>query len=472
MSDCLSGEKLHSFVLSRYTVASDPFTEHGGPAVSRLVLSTRSGKILKLGEALWQALRSGRTRDLPGTLTEQLAGTQILVLAGSDELAEVLAENQVTIAASTQLYQVIQPSAFCQLGCSYCGQKHERKQLEEDNRSRIVERIGRKLAAGRYARLHIGWFGAEPLAGLASIRELSPQLQAAAARQNATYSAHIVTNGVKLDLSTALELEREHGVVSAEVTLDGPAAVHDARRHFKLGGPSFQRILTNLTEVAASEESRLQITVRCNVDARNAPHVEELVDALAEAGLAGRVHLYFAPIHDWGNSASKLALTPQDYARNELDWTVYAMSRGFAFGLVPGRKKIVCMAVQPEGEVIDAYGNVFNCTETPYVEAYSADNLHRIGTLDSDTVDRTVNRFSTFNEDIPDAAYGCARCPMLPVCGGACPKSWIEGQAACPSFKHSMPDRLLMAHAVSQLTDIGSRTAPLPIPAETISEGV
>jgi uncharacterized protein len=453
--------------LSSYTVASEAFIENGSERAQRLVLATRSGRIFKFDDAFWEALRQGRFDEISVDLTERLVNASLLTRNKADELAEVLAENDTAIAQSTQLYQVIQPSAFCQLGCNYCGQKHTRKQLDSTNHERILQRIEKKFETGRYDRLHIGWFGAEPLAGLASIRALSPALKAIAARYDASYSAHIVTNGVKLNAATALELATEHNVQSAEITLDGPASEHDARRFFKTGGPSFDRILANLVEVARHPDLPLALTVRCNVDARNAHSVEQLIDVLADAGLGGRISVYFAPVHDWGNSASALSLTDRAYAKNELEWTVYAMSRGFALGLVPTRKKIVCMAVQPDAEVIDAYGDVFNCTETPYVEAYGSPNSHRIGTLQEEKVDRSVNRFGTFNKDVADGHFGCSHCPMLPVCGGACPKSWVEGQAACPSFKHNMPDRLLVAHALSKL--VGSVEA---VELENTKEGV
>lgn len=452
MTSMIKSERESDLVLSRYVVASETFSEDAAEGVFRMVLSTRSGKSFRMGQELWDTLLDGKLDRLSKDMSSILYDAKILTHQTRNELAEVLAENDEAIAESTELYQVIQPSAFCQLGCNYCGQKHARKQLDEENRKRIISRIESKLQAKSYTRLHIGWFGAEPLAGKASIRAITPKLEALAKRYGVDYSAHIVTNGVSLDVETARELVLKHKIIKAEITLDGPREEHDARRFFKTGGPSFERILANVQAVANDPSVPLTMTIRCNVDSRNAHGVEALVDTLVDADLAGKVNLYFAPVHDWGNSASKLSLTPEAYARCELDWAVYAMSRGFPNAIVPTRKKIVCMAVQPDSEVIDAYGNVFNCTETPYTEDYGTTNRHRIGVLHEDKVDRSVNRFGTFNSDVAAGSYGCSTCPMLPVCGGACPKSWVDGQAACPPFKHNMPDRLLVGYALNKLT--------------------
>jgi uncharacterized protein len=61
-------------------------------------------------------------------------------------------------------------------------------------------------------------------------------------------------------------------------------------------------------------------------------------------------------------------------------------------------------------------------------------------------------RLGNFNERVLKKEFDCATCPMLPVCGGACPKSWLEGMAPCPSTKHNIQQRLLLAYAVSRLS--------------------
>jgi uncharacterized protein len=41
----------------------------------------------------------------------------------------------------------------------------------------------------------------------------------------------------------------------------------------------------------------------------------------------------------------------------------------------------------------------------------------------------------------------CAKCPLLPVCGGACPKLWLEGHTPCPSLRFNWDERLDLAAA-------------------------
>jgi uncharacterized protein len=39
--------------------------------------------------------------------------------------------------------------------------------------------------------------------------------------------------------------------------------------------------------------------------------------------------------------------------------------------------------------------------------------------------------------------FQCSNCNLLPICGGHCPKHWIDAKyIPCPSFKHNITERL------------------------------
>jgi len=322
--------------------------------------------------------------------------------------------------------------------------------LAEEKQEKIAKRIGRRLASGHYETLLVNWFGAEPLIGLRVMRTLTSLLRETASDNNCKYRAQIVTNGLLLSLSVAEELVTKMGVTELVVTLDGPAKAHDARRHTKKGSPTFARIFSNVLSIARADELPVKLAVRCNVDHRNAAQVPELIELLAEAGIQQRVELYFAPVHDWSNGADSLSLSSEEYARREIDWLALMSLRGFTPPLLPALKPVVCMAVNPHAELIDPYGEIFNCTEVSLVPAYGEPNIYSLGTLDKPGESSAATELKQFMGDVEEKKYGCARCPMLPVCGGACPKQWNEGNVPCPSAKYNMPDRLALAYALQK----------------------
>jgi len=436
-------------VLSRYVVVSDPVNGDNS-AMYRIVVSTQSMKVLIVPGTLWQLVEDSQIDLLPDATKQELHAALVLVDDGQDELAGVLKRNRDAIATSRSLYECVQPSAACQLGCDYCGQKHESTLLSERNQSMLVERVSRRLSSGRYSELQVGWFGGEPLIGLGVIRKLTEAFREVASKNQCVYGAKIVTNGLALSHQVARELVLDLAVHEIEVTLDGPPEFHNARRCTKGGLPTFERIFANLVAAASDGTLPVRLVVRCNVDRRNAAHIPEFIKILAETPLSHRATVYFAPIHDWGNDAHSLALPREEYAQLEVDWLAQLVRRGFGVKLLPQAKPIVCMAVNPHAELTDPHGEVFNCTEVSLVPAYGVPNLYTIGLPSGPVASSAAHGLSEFLNDIEQGKYDCDSCRMLPVCGGACPKEWRDGGEPCPSTKWNIKERLVLAWALAR----------------------
>jgi uncharacterized protein len=435
--------------LSFYHVVTPPFLDPADGAVNRIVFATRSGQVRIVDEGTWQSLLAGAP-SLPDALTSELADMQLLVAADENELKQVLDRSNAASASTSDYYSVIQPTALCQLGCDYCGQEHTSKQLSEVDQDLVLERIKHGLGrSSRYATLSICWFGGEPLLGLAAMRRMTPRLIEIAAAANCTYGAKIVTNGVALTPALIRELAGPMQVKQIEVTLDGVAEVHDARRHNKGGGPTFDRIFANLLALTKFAEHGVSVSVRCNVDRRNYHSVSPLLQQLAEAGVQRAIKFYVASVYSWGNAAHELALTPDEFALMETDWLRQQVELGFDPQLIPSQKAIVCMAVKPESRLYDAYGNIFNCTEVSYVPSYGMPNKYLLGQIWKEDAKSPRDRLGDFNQKIEDGTYQCSSCSMLPVCGGGCPKKWLEGYVPCPSTKRNMRDRLQLMYAAA-----------------------
>ena len=438
--------------LSHYHVTSPRFVDEHDGIARRVVFATRTAEVRVLDDGSWRCVADGRCDALRPDLVEDLIAIELLVPAGQDELATMLRRNSEAINANPVLSLVVCPTAACQLGCPYCGQEHAMRWLTEQHQAAFLRLTDARLRHGDYRRVQLCWFGAEPLLGLKVIRTLTPRMRELAERHSCAYSSRIITNGLALTEHRATELVREHSVTAIDITLDGDADSHDARRHTKTGKATFARIFRNLVALARRDDLEVDIKLRTNVDSSNWRSVSTLIEMLADAGIHRRVGYYVAPIHSWGNDADKMALERDEFAAREIEWYAEMMLRGFEVGLIPPRKPIVCLAVQPEGMLVDASGNLFNCTEAPYVPAYS-DGQYGIGDVNAGEDPGRRRLLGDFNQRIAGGAYPCSTCRMLPVCGGACPKGWHEGWQPCPSALDNMPERLLLAYAATVSAD-------------------
>ena len=444
-----------NYKLSYYTIITDPVNEKG----HRIVFCTRTSKSLTVPQICLDYIENNLIDEIPKSIFDKLVEIQAIVNCEEDELDTIITENKNYLAngASTQLYEVIQPSAMCQLGCYYCGQKHTKDYLTDDITQKIVQRLRRKASTGQYKSMYIGWFGGEPLMGLKQMRELTTEFKKIAAEYNLSYAAKVVTNGLSLKPAIFEELTREMSVNSIEVTLDGLGDYHDEHRYTKEGGKSFDLIFNNLKKILFKDDYfsfNCGISIRCNVDEKNSEGVEPLIHLLANEGMHKRISYFYATgIYAWGNDAHKKSLTKEEFAQKEIYWLKLMYELGYNISLSPDRVRQVCMSVSPGAEMVDAFGNVFNCTEVSYIPTYEGTD-YIMGNL-KDDIDLLIkpNKLTTWNDTLLTDTFPCHTCKMLPVCGGGCPKSWHEDMRACPPSKFNIKDKLILRYAISKVTN-------------------
>src|SRR4051794_20966149 len=142
-----------SLWLSAYHVASQAFLDENDSIVKRLVFATRKAAVVVIPEECWIAIRNGNLAALPESMVAELCEIELLVPADTDELAIVLGRQRAASATDDRLTLVIQPTAACQLACSYCGQEHSRTHLSEAHQDLFIASTRRSLATGRYRAL-------------------------------------------------------------------------------------------------------------------------------------------------------------------------------------------------------------------------------------------------------------------------------------------------------------------------------
>jgi uncharacterized protein len=264
----------------------------------------------------------------------------------------------------------------------------------------------------------------------------------------------MITNGLSLKPNLFRELVTECRVTSYQITIDGVAEGHDQRRVTKTGDPTFDIITGNIIEVTKMPEYKdhgCHISVRVNIDKTNYQYVDPLIDFIKDNNLQPYVSMYFAPIVDFGgNDAGKAALKKDFFAEIEISWMLKCFENDIGINVIPKRTYSVCMAENKNSEVFDAFGNIYACWEFPYSDKYGAGES-LIGNLFFPK--ETYNENATlrdWNETLQSGKTWCKTCTHLPVCGGGCPKSWLEGTPACPPFKVNYKDRLLLDYFIKK----------------------
>jgi uncharacterized protein len=397
--------------------------------------------------AVFEAMRTGEeVRDL-GVVQELLYGG-FVVREEVDELSVLRREYEAHRFSTDNLMLTIAPTLACNFGCDYCFQGHDKptQTMKPEVEDAILAYI-RSQASGLRS-VGIAWYGGEPLLKVEVIERLSDRLIALCRELGLVYSAMIVTNGFRLTADVARSLY-DRGVRQAQITLDGDAEYHDSRRHLLSGGPTFERIVTNLKAVVAAVP--LKLSIRVNIDGRNRDDIPGLIDRLAAEGLSHNQNfrLYFAPVEAMTvgcHSVEDACMSKRDYGQLEAGLYRHAFDRGLTALPYPPRFHGVCGAVRPYSWVITPTGDLHKCWDTV---TFSPNKLGTI--FEVDKAMRT-RRFEQWTRWTPFDNDSCRNCKLLTNCAGACAYKFLHaddtrGEAAtlpCPSWKYNIKERLLL----------------------------
>ncbi|MBQ9007639.1 MAG: SPASM domain-containing protein [Atopobiaceae bacterium] len=319
------------------------------------------------------------------------------------------------------------PTARCNFACPYCFQEPDSADMAIETQDALKRFVEKRLAAGSFNEIRVDWFGGEPLLVPDIVERLSGELLALADRFGISYKALVHTNGYLFTQESADMLERCR-VTKVIVTVDGDRAAHDATRHLKNGGPTYDRIMGNLEAL----HTGMTVHVRCNVHAGNIGCLDALRDRVeamaARNGTAMRVvpaavraNLVAA---ERGDTTS--LIDAESFARVLRDFG--EVERRQAFTAADG----VCPIVRLNELYVDARGEIYpSCHTIAGNDAYVLGSVLSENPIDWDAAAQKLADEFAFPDDQPE----CLTCKLLPCCYGGCP--WTRrsmGDARCPEI--------------------------------------
>ncbi len=432
--------------------------------------ASRYNRIFRTGDGTWLAFNSWSTAlaeltpgDVPfvkalladpdGTrcdsphkreIREALVRGRFLLVEGEDELAVLKMEMLKDRFRTDVLGLTIAPTLDCNFRCDYCYEDHFRVTMSRAVQQALLRWVEDR--AGRIEKLHVTWFGGEPLLPTAFpvVEGLSESFQELARGRDFAYEAEIVTNGYLLSRAKVERL-RDLGVGKLQVTLDGPAAIHDTRRFLAGGQGTFDRIVANVREIV----DRITVQLRINVDRRNAEATLDLMELLQREGIAEKVQPYLAQVTFDGAACGNIlesCYSSEEFARTELGLYREAARRGLPLSRYPWRiKGAFCTADRAFGYVVTPSGALFKCWNEVTVGADRA-----IGhLLDGDQPFHGANEAHWLAWD-PLEKADCPSCDVLPLCHGGCPLEAMKDpdrpHGACEHYKFNLEPLLEIQH--------------------------
>ncbi len=390
-------------------------------------------------EAIGRVLTDVHERDCSPKLLEQMALGRMLVPDDADEVDLLAKRYELSRYDTSHFALTIVTSLGCNFDCPYCFEAKHPSIMNEDVVNAVLGVLDAQLPT--INEFFVTWFGGEPLVGKKPLLELSDQFIARCDAADVEYSAAITTNGYLLDEATCEQL-RDRRVRSAQVCLDGPPEVHDKMRPLANGGSTFWRIVRNLHHAP----DYMSVSVRMNVDTRNFPQTEELLQILEAEGLSGRVVVYpgqIVGVDDGNFSPSSSYRAPcfsnPDFAAAEMEFTALTEKYGFGGMALPRPSAAPCTAVRKNEVVVGSEGELYKCWDSV------GNQLEVTGSIfDYANPNGRAQRWLSYD---PFTNEECRGCIALPVCMGGCAHHGmdvIQHENRCSTFRHTFKEQVLM----------------------------
>lgn len=334
----------------------------------------------------------------------------------------------------------IAPTLDCNMACPYCYE--EKKSISMDEKIQLVlsDFVKDVLVKNNYKKLHVSWYGGEPLLEIDIIKNISKNLIEICREQDVNYSASIITNGVLLDLDIAKILKNDCYVNRAQITIDGLPEYHNKRRILKDGKKSFDIICQNIDLC----KDIMDIGVRINVDTNNMENVQSLCNYfINEKKWVDNVFFYLAPVENYTDGcyfSDTNCLSNEEFAKLDLAFVekLYQLnSDAIRKKLYPIRKNNFCAAVTYGNYVIDPEGYLYTCWNVIGKKEKSIGNI-----IEKNVMSNEYLKWLTYEPD-----KKCTECSMLPICMGGCPYEYFRrGEPFCEKKILNYKEKLKIAY--------------------------
>lgn len=398
---------------------------------------------VEFGDSLRQAAECGVDASDPAPPLDLLCSNGYFVPGDFDETPAIASLLERERDRSGQEL-IIMPQENCNFRCVYCYEDFSRGLMSKEIVQGVKTYVDRM--ASTWGRVHISWFGGEPLLAKSVVYDLSDSVIARCREAEIRFSAAMTTNGYYLTPEVAQKLlERE--VRMFQITVDGPKSEHDNRRRLAKGGPTYRTILDNLVALRERND-KFTVRLRVNFDPSSYGAIEGWFDEIAPL-FAGdeRFHLAFHPIGKWGgaNDENLDVCGESDGWRYRLRLNERASEHGFApatYRHFLSSHGATCYAGRAGSMVIGSDGRIYKCTV-----AFD-DPRNQVGQLFPDgSVEIDAQKWNRWVSTDGLETGKCGSCWFHASCQSrACPLVAMEhNEPPCPSSRQEIGEILRLA---------------------------
>lgn len=383
-------------------------------------------KMAVLEDRLREWLESGdvdHIQDIHPEFYDYLLREQFIVDNEVNEAEEVIKKWKEEEEKGDSLNIIVNSTLDCNMRCWYCYEKHrENTNLTSETISALLNLIRKKVARPELKRVHIAFFGGEPLLSFEqSVWPLLFQADELCVQHCKLFSTSFVTNSYLLSENIISQLETLHlcNTVSFQITLDGNEELHDKVRHLASGKGSYQRILSNIRMVL---QHKMPVTLRLNCTGYN---IRTFVDVVSDLKNLPQEDKNFVTI-DFQRVWQDAPRTDVDMPTEQKKLRELFLQERFRVNELKHIDISRCYADKANDIVVNYNGDLYKCTARDFIPENSEGKLLPDGEM-------RWNEKRKLREQLKYGNQACMACRIYPLCHGSCSQVKIEaqGQSGC-----------------------------------------
>ena len=169
----------------------------------------------------------------------------------------------------------ILPTTACNARCVYCFEQGiEYETMSDETVKQTIQYIKNTHRKG--SRIHLHWFGGEPLVGKLIISRICKALK----EEGIAYQSNMISNGSLMSEELAKVAKDDWNLKSVQITLDGREEIYCERKQYvSFDGSPYRAVLDGIHALLANG---IRVSIRLNADEDNLDELHKLTDELEE----------------------------------------------------------------------------------------------------------------------------------------------------------------------------------------------
>lgn len=380
------------------------------------VVNTMSGGIIQLPKNASTSLADGKVESIDRPIVDELYAQGFIVDSGCDELKNYLDYYEEKKNPGGQLDIQLFLAKSCNLSCPYCYQRAFNKPVNIISENKLIafsKYIHKQIKENGFKNVNIQLFGGEPLLAKSRLGILFSETDKLEKMFNATISYSITTNATLFDDNILNDLLKRKAWI--QITLDGPKEIHDARRFWKNGKGSYEKIVESVKKIVEQGGAN-DLLMRVNIDRENISALPSVLDTLKEIGVL-QVECGLVEFKEGENEYESQRIKGGEEVIWETEMFAFEelKKRGFNNSPVDFTMKTVCSLHRNNSFVFDTNLQAFKCDMLIENPKYAIGHIS-----DSGEMIISGDEYSKQTSRKPTDFKSCSTCRFLPVCGSGC----------------------------------------------------